>query len=82
MADVTSLINPHVIAIGGPLADADESFLATVREVVYRQSSPLATRDLSIVRTGPGEKAGIVGAAHLLGSPRPRWTGPSVGRER
>ncbi|MGI5228093.1 ROK family protein [Actinoallomurus sp. CA-142502] len=67
VADVASLINPHVIAVAGPLVDADESFLATVREVVYRQSSPLVTRDLSIVRTGLGEEAAIVGAAHLLG---------------
>lgn len=63
LASVVSLLNPSVIVIGGPLADAGEGLLAGVREVVYRRSLPLATQHLRIVRSQVGPRAGVVGAA-------------------
>jgi predicted NBD/HSP70 family sugar kinase len=63
LASVVSLLNPSVIVIGGPLADAGEGLLAGVREVVYRRSLPLATQHLRIVRTQVGDRSGPVGAA-------------------
>jgi predicted NBD/HSP70 family sugar kinase len=66
------LLNPSVIVIGGSLAEAGDLLLAAVREVVYRQSTPLATRHLTITESLAGETGGVIGAAtmlihHLLG---------------
>jgi len=66
LASAVSLLNPSVIIIGGTLAEAGESLLAGVREVVYRRSLPLATSDLRIVTAQTGDKAGVVGAAVLV----------------
>jgi predicted NBD/HSP70 family sugar kinase len=63
LASVVSLLNPSVIVIGGPLAEAGEGLLAGVREVVYRRSLPLATQHLRIVHSQVGHRAGAVGAA-------------------
>ena len=52
LATCVSMLNPSVIVIGGILAQASESLLAGVREVVYGRSLPLATGDLQIV-AGP-----------------------------
>ena len=43
LATCVSLLNPSVIAVGGLLAQAAESLLAGIREVVYGRSLPLAT---------------------------------------
>ncbi|WP_073391703.1 ROK family transcriptional regulator [Jatrophihabitans endophyticus] len=66
IADAVNLVNPRVVAVGGQLAHVDEQLLAGIREVVYRRSLPLATRDLLIVRSRLDPRAGVVGLAHLL----------------
>lgn len=73
-ASLVNTINPEVIVIGGDLAAADEQLFAGLREVVYRRSTALATRNLQIVPSRLGDRAGIIGAAglaseHLLSSP-------------
>jgi predicted NBD/HSP70 family sugar kinase len=60
-----SFANPSVIVIGGSLAQAGEHLLAGVREVVYAQSTPLATGNLQIVASRAGARAGVIGAAAL-----------------
>jgi hypothetical protein len=40
--------------------------LATIRESVYRRSLPLATRDLRIVRSPLGNRAGLIGGAFMV----------------
>jgi predicted NBD/HSP70 family sugar kinase len=66
LADAVNLWNPRVIVVGGQLAHADEQLLAGIREVVYRRSLPLATRNLMIVQSQLDPRAGIVGLAWLL----------------
>ena len=51
--------------MGGSLADAGESLLAGIREVVYRRSLPLATQHLRITTSRAGERAAVLGAAAL-----------------
>jgi predicted NBD/HSP70 family sugar kinase len=62
---LVNVINPSVIVIGGSLADAGESLLAGIREVVYQRSLPLATEHLRIITSQAGERAGVLGAAAL-----------------
>lgn len=66
IADTVNLFNPRIITVGGQLAHADEQLLAGIREVVYRRSLPLATRNLQIIRSDLDPRAGILGLAHLL----------------
>jgi predicted NBD/HSP70 family sugar kinase len=67
ISDAVSLLNPSLVVIGGQLAHADEPLLAGIREVVYRRSLPLATRDLQITTSRLDERAGITGLALMLG---------------
>ena len=49
------------------MAHADELLLAGIREVIYRQSLPLATRNLQIMTSQLDERAGVTGLALMLG---------------
>jgi len=66
MTSLVSILNPEMIVIGGTLATLDDHLLAGVRELVYKRSLPLATRELDIVISPPDPDAGIVGAAFLV----------------
>ncbi|MFB9908818.1 ROK family protein [Allokutzneria oryzae] len=66
LASCVSLLNPSVVVIGGQLANAAESLLAGVREVVYARSLPLATGSLQIVSARTGGQAGVLGAATMV----------------
>lgn len=63
LATCVNLFNPSVIVVGGSIARAGEHLLAGIREVVYRQSTPLATQHLQIVPAAAGETGGVLGAA-------------------
>ncbi len=66
IADTVNMFNPRVIAICGQLAHTDEQLFAGIREIVYRRSLPLATRNLQIVRSDLDPRAGVLGLAQLL----------------
>ncbi len=66
LATCVSLLNPSVIAVGGLLAQAAESLLAGIREVVYGRSLPLATGELRIVASRTAGHAGVIGAATMV----------------
>ncbi|HET8813528.1 MAG TPA: ROK family protein [Solirubrobacterales bacterium] len=63
LASVVNFFNPSVVVVGGTVADASEDLLAGVREVVYRRSPPLATRELEISHSRGAHRAGVIGAA-------------------
>lgn len=66
VAGVVNTLNPDVIVVGGTLADAGDSLLAGVREVIYQRCPPLATNDLKIVSAALGGHAAIDGATALV----------------
>lgn len=67
ISDAVSFFNPSLVVTGDQLAHADEPLLAGIREVVYRRSLPLATRDLQITTSQLDERAGVTGLALMLG---------------
>ena len=78
IAALVNMFNPAVIVIGGAVSSAGEVFLAEVRQRVYELSLPLATRDLSIVRSLGDEKEPLRGGAEmvreqLFDATFPRW---------
>jgi predicted NBD/HSP70 family sugar kinase len=66
LAGCVNFFNPAVIVIGGDIAVAHEQLLAGVREVTFRRSLPLATRDLRLVPGRLGDRAGIHGAVIMV----------------
>jgi predicted NBD/HSP70 family sugar kinase len=66
LAPLANLLNPSLIVLGGSVAQTGDILLAAIREAVYRQSHPLVTRDLRIVRSQMGGSAGLVGAAQVV----------------
>lgn len=78
IAALVNMFNPAVIVVGGAVSSAGEVFLAEVRQRVYELSLPLATRDLSIVRSHGDEKEPLRGGAEmvreqLFDATFPRW---------
>jgi predicted NBD/HSP70 family sugar kinase len=65
LAAVVSVVAPTAIVVGGELAAASEPLLAGIRESVYQRASALATRELRIITSRLGPRAGIVGATTL-----------------
>jgi predicted NBD/HSP70 family sugar kinase len=65
LAAVVSVVAPTAIVVGGELAEASEPLLAGIRESVYQRASALATRELRILTSRLGPRAGVVGATTL-----------------
>ncbi len=68
LAGLVNAINPAVIVLGGAISAAGDHLLAGVREVIYRRSPPLATRNLRVVASAAGGRAGVIGAANMITS--------------
>ena len=66
LASCVNFYNPHVIVIGGDLAEAGEQLLAGAREIIVQRSLPLATRDMRVVPSRLRDGAGVVGAAIMV----------------
>jgi predicted NBD/HSP70 family sugar kinase len=66
LATVVGLFNPSVVVVGGGMSEAGDFFLAAIREVIYGQAVPLATRELQVVKAELGSKAGVMGAAAMV----------------
>jgi predicted NBD/HSP70 family sugar kinase len=66
LAGAVNFFNPGAIVIGGDIADAHQQLLAGVREVAIRRSLPMATRDLRMVTSQLGDRAGVIGAAIMV----------------
>jgi predicted NBD/HSP70 family sugar kinase len=67
LAPLANLVNPALIVVGGVVAESGgDSLLAGIREAVYRQSHPLVSRDLQIIRSQMGASSGLVGAAQVV----------------
>jgi glucokinase-like ROK family protein len=66
LASVVNFFNPSLVVVGGGVAQSGDQLLAAIREVTYRRSLPLATRDLVIQRSSLGGQAGIIGASAMV----------------
>lgn len=65
IASAVAIINPSIVVVGGELAEQNDLLVSEIREVVYRRAPPLATRNLQIVSSRLGGRAGVRGAALL-----------------
>jgi predicted NBD/HSP70 family sugar kinase len=65
LAMVVNVLNPSLIVIGGALAGAGEHLLSRLREQIYGRSTALATRELRVLPSTAGERAGVLGAGAM-----------------
>jgi glucokinase-like ROK family protein len=65
LALIVNFYNPALVLLGGRLMAAGDAYLATVRNIVYSRSLPLATRELVIGKVGLGNGSALQGAAAL-----------------
>jgi predicted NBD/HSP70 family sugar kinase len=65
LAGLVTFINPSMIVVGGGLAGPGGIPVAEIRAVACRRPLPLATRNLTVVVSTLGRRAGLVGAAVL-----------------
>jgi glucokinase-like ROK family protein len=66
LAIAVNMMNPSLIVIGGGVAAAGDVLMASIREVVYGRSLPLATRQLHIRQSTLGDRAGVIGVASMV----------------
>lgn len=66
LAGCICVLNPALIVLGGEIVQVGEPLLAGVREVIYRRSQPLATKQLQVVAAQNIELAGAIGASRLV----------------
>jgi predicted NBD/HSP70 family sugar kinase len=66
LAGCVNFFNPSVIVVGGDIGEVHEQLLAGVREFTFQRSLPLATRDLLLVPSRLGDRAGVIGAAVMV----------------
>jgi predicted NBD/HSP70 family sugar kinase len=64
MATMVCLLNPEVVLVGGDLASAP--LLAGMRETLYRQALPRATRHMALQLGSLGEDAAVAGMTRLV----------------
>ena len=60
-----SLLNPKLVIVSGSLTQNNQHLLTGVRELVYQNALPLATRDLMVVAGRGDHHSGVTGAARL-----------------
>ena len=63
VANIVCLLNPEVVVLGGGLAGIGNPLLVPLRKALRQWGQPLARRQVRIVLSRLGEKAGILGAA-------------------
>lgn len=66
LARIVNFFNPAQILVGGTVPEVGDLYLATVRQIVFGRSLPLATRNLILERSPLGDTAGLKGAAFMV----------------
>jgi glucokinase len=65
LANLVDILNPEMIVIGGGVAAAGALLLDPARRTMRQWAQPLAVKQVRIVRSRLGDRAGILGMARL-----------------
>ena len=65
LANLVDVLNPEVIVIGGGVAAAGNMILNVARKTMKQWGQPLAVKQVRVVRSRLGTRAGLLGAAKL-----------------
>ena len=64
ISNAVSILNPEIVVLGGNVGHACDFLLAQITETVRAWSQPISGREVKIVLSQLGTKAGILGAAY------------------
>ncbi|GAB2791940.1 ROK family protein [Amycolatopsis magusensis] len=64
LSTVVCLVNPQVLVLAGDLAETQ--FVTGVRELLYQRALPRATRNLKVVTSDLGDRAGVLGLRAMV----------------
>ncbi len=65
LANLVDILNPQMIVIGGGVAAAGNLLFDPARRTLRQWAQPLAVKQVRVVRSRLGDRAGILGAARL-----------------
>jgi glucokinase len=65
LANLVDVLNPEVIVMGGGVAAAGNLVLDVARKTMKQWAQPLAVKQVRVVRSRLGTRAGLLGAARL-----------------
>ncbi len=65
LAATVTVLNPRAIVVGGDMAGAFDTFAAGLRDTLFPATTALAGRDLQVLASTHGERAGLVGGVRL-----------------
>ncbi len=66
LAGAVNLLNPAALVIAGDMAKAYDILVAGLRETVFGNAGTLATRELQILPSTHGDRAGVIGCAAMI----------------
>lgn len=66
LAVYVSVMNPTLVAISDPLAEAGELLLTELRDTIREQASPMVTGNLEVVRVQSAETTALIGASQMV----------------
>lgn len=65
LAATVTVLNPRAVIVGGDMAGAFDTFAAGLRDTLFASTTALAGRDLQVLVSTYGERAGLVGCVRL-----------------
>ncbi|PUA83092.1 ROK family transcriptional regulator [Nocardioides currus] len=65
LAATVTVLNPRAIVVGGDMAGAFDTFAAGLREGLFPATTAMAGRDLQLLPSTYGDRAGLVGCVRL-----------------
>jgi len=68
LANIANIFNPHVIVLGGGVAQAGKNLVDPAKKEMHRRAMPYNIKDLKIITAKLGPLAGAIGAAILAGN--------------
>jgi predicted NBD/HSP70 family sugar kinase len=79
LATLVTLLNPHLIVVGGDLATTGDIVLGPIRAAIARYSVPPAGAAVAVTRGTLGERAEVLGAAALVLADSPQVLAQRLG---
>lgn len=65
IANLVSLLDPQIVILGGGMAAVADLYLESLRSAMFERAQPLAARHVKVVVSKLGDKANLLGCAHL-----------------
>ncbi len=65
IANLVSLLDPQIVILGGGMAAIADLYLESLRSAMFERAQPLAARHVKMVVSKLGDRANLLGCAHL-----------------